>query len=114
VEYRVHKAAASQAEIKLDIESAGHWFGGGKPSTLLIAAKLSPLLSRLPQRSMTVRKAHKVRWLLAGHLMRQLWPLNRASLETGPFFPFDNGPNGVNTLVAPQWLTRYVLMFYSC
>lgn len=72
MEYRVHKAAASQAEIKLDIESAGHWFGGG-------------------------------------HLMRQLWPLNRASLETGPFFPFDNGPNGVNTLVAPQWLTRYVL-----
>ena len=41
--------------------------------------------------------------------MRQLWPLNRASLETGPFYPFDNGPNGVNTLVAPQWLTRYVL-----
>ena len=40
--------------------------------------------------------------------MRQLWPLNRASLETGPFFPFDNGPNGVNTLVAPQWLTRWV------
>ena len=60
---------------------------------------------------MTVRTAHKVNWLLAGHLMRQLWPLNRASLETGPFFPFDNGPNGVNTLVAPQWLTRYVLSF---
>ena len=32
MEYRVHKAAASQAEIKLDIESAGHWFGGGKPA----------------------------------------------------------------------------------
>ena len=31
MEYRVHKAAASQAEIKLDIESAGHWFGGGAP-----------------------------------------------------------------------------------
>ncbi|CAL5223288.1 g5776 [Coccomyxa viridis] len=73
VEYRVHKAAASQAEIKLDIESAGHWFGGG-------------------------------------HLMRQLWPLNRASLETGPFYPFDNGPNGVNTLVAPQWLTSQGLL----
>ena len=42
--------------------------------------------------------------------MRQLWPLNRASLETGPFYPFDNGPNGVNTLVAPQWLTRYMLV----
>ena len=39
--------------------------------------------------------------------MRQLWPLNRASLEIGPHLPFDNGPNGVNTLVGPQWLTRY-------
>lgn len=29
MDYRVHKAAASQAEVKLDIESAGHWFGGG-------------------------------------------------------------------------------------
>ena len=29
VDFRVHKAASSQAEIKLDIESAGHWFGGG-------------------------------------------------------------------------------------
>ena len=29
MEYRVHKDAASQAEITLDIESAGHWFGGG-------------------------------------------------------------------------------------
>ena len=47
--------------------------------------------------------------------MRQLWPLNRASLETGPFFPFDNGPNGVNTLVAPQWLTRWVpLLDVNC
>ena len=45
--------------------------------------------------------------------MRQLWPLNRASLETGPFFPFDNGPNGVNTLVAPQWLTRWVPLSHA-
>lgn len=46
--------------------------------------------------------------------MRQLWPLNRASLETGPYYPFDNGPNGVNTLVAPQWLTRYSPILDSC
>lgn len=42
--------------------------------------------------------------------MRQLWPLNRASLETGPWYPFDNGPNGVNTLVGPQWLTSQGLL----
>ena len=25
----MHKTAATQAELKIDIESAGHWFGGG-------------------------------------------------------------------------------------
>ena len=29
VDYRVHKTVATQAELKIDIESAGHWFGGG-------------------------------------------------------------------------------------
>ena len=29
IEYRVHKTATTQAELKIDIESAGHWFGGG-------------------------------------------------------------------------------------
>ena len=29
MDYCVHKTAAAQAELKIDIESAGHWFGGG-------------------------------------------------------------------------------------
>lgn len=29
LEYKVQKEAASLAEIKVDIASAGHWFGGG-------------------------------------------------------------------------------------
>ena len=33
--------------------------------------------------------------------MRQLWPLNRASLETGPWYPFDNGPNGKTLTLNP-------------
>lgn len=59
------------AEVCLDLQPSGHWFGGG-------------------------------------HFMRQLWPLDAASWETGPFYPFDNGPNGLNTLVSPQWMTRWV------
>lgn len=35
----------------------------------------------------------------------QLWPLNRATWELGPHFPFDNGPTGLNTLVAPHFVT---------
>ncbi len=58
------------AEVCLDLQPSGHWFGGG-------------------------------------HFMRQLWPLDAASWETGPYYPFDNGPNGLNTLISPQWMTRY-------
>lgn len=39
------------------------------------------------------------------HMMRQLWPLNLASLEIGPLTPFDNGPNGINTTVGNAWVT---------
>lgn len=35
VEYRVRKETASLAEVKVDIPSAGHWFGGGPSSRLL-------------------------------------------------------------------------------
>jgi hypothetical protein len=57
------------AEVTLDMNTAGHWFGGG-------------------------------------HFMRQHWPLNLGAFEVGPFFPFDNGPNGLNTLTSPHWVTR--------
>ncbi|PXF41522.1 putative family 31 glucosidase [Gracilariopsis chorda] len=40
-------------------------------------------------------------WYGLGHLMYQHWPLNRARLEHGPFYPFDNGPTGICTLLEP-------------
>ncbi|CAI5973838.1 unnamed protein product [Closterium sp. NIES-64] len=49
-------------------------------------------------------------WFGGGHYMRQHWPLNRGQFEMGPFFPFDNGPNGTNTLLAPQWMTSRGLL----
>ena len=30
--------------------------------------------------------------------------------QVGPFFPFDNGPNGTNTLLAPNWMTTAGLL----
>ncbi|GJP81436.1 hypothetical protein CLOP_g11587, partial [Closterium sp. NIES-67] len=49
-------------------------------------------------------------WFGGGHYMRQHWPLNRGQFELGPFFPFDNGPNGNNTLLAAQWMTSRGLL----
>lgn len=39
------------------------------------------------------------------HLMAQHWPLNEGCIEIGPHYPFDNGPNGLNTLVSSHWVT---------
>jgi hypothetical protein len=69
-----HSALSSGvAEICLDMEQSGMWFGGA-------------------------------------HLIKQAWPLNDACLEVGPYYPFDNGPNGVNTLCGNQWVTSNGLL----
>lgn len=47
----------------------------------------------------------KADWFGLGHLMYQHWPLQRGVLQLGPFYPFDNGPNGVCTLLGPTVLS---------
>lgn len=42
--------------------------------------------------------------------MNQHWPLNNGLWETGPFLPFDNGPNGQNTLMSPQFYSTSGLL----
>lgn len=49
-------------------------------------------------------------WFGGGHFIRQVWPVDHAALEVGPWYPFDNGPNGVNTLVGPHWMTSHGLL----
>jgi len=49
-------------------------------------------------------------WFGGGHFIRQMWPLNDASLEVGPWYAFDNGPNGVNTLLGAHWVTSRGLL----
>lgn len=44
-------------------------------------------------------------WFGLGHLMWQHWPLETASIELGPFYPFDNGPNGICTLLDPTFIS---------
>ncbi|KAK9806886.1 hypothetical protein WJX72_006324 [[Myrmecia] bisecta] len=73
LEWSVSRQSSNMAEVLVDMDTSGHWFGGG-------------------------------------HLMRQLWPLNRASLEVGPFLPADNGVNGCNTLLGAQWMTSHGLL----
>eukprot|EP00271_Cylindrocystis_brebissonii_P001581 TRINITY_DN11856_c0_g1_i1.p1 TRINITY_DN11856_c0_g1~~TRINITY_DN11856_c0_g1_i1.p1 ORF type:complete len:766 (+),score=131.52 TRINITY_DN11856_c0_g1_i1:1224-3521(+) len=52
-------------------------------------------------------------WFGGGHFMRQHWPLNLGAFEVGPFYPFDNGPNGANTLLAAQWMTSAGLLLLA-
>ena len=49
-------------------------------------------------------------WFGGGHFIRQMWPLNDAALEVGPWYAFDNGPNGVNTLLGTNWMTSNGLL----
>ena len=49
-------------------------------------------------------------WFGGGHFIRQMWPLNDASLEVGPWYAFDHGPNGVNTLLGAHWVTSRGLL----
>lgn len=73
LDFTISKLYSDKAEITVDLDSAGHWFGGG-------------------------------------HFIRQIWPVNHASLETGPWYPFDNGANGVNTLLGSHWMTSTGLL----
>ena len=57
-----------QAEINVDLQSGGRWYGGA-------------------------------------HLLRQLWPLDRAQWEMGPMYPFDHGPNGLGSVVGAHWVS---------
>eukprot|EP00171_Calliarthron_tuberculosum_P012567 IDg12567t1 len=49
-------------------------------------------------------------WYGLGHFMRQCWPLETASLDVGPFYPFDNGPTGVCTLTDPTVISTSGLL----
>lgn len=48
---------------------------------------------------------HGGSWFGLGHIMWQQWPLEQGVLELGPFYPFDNGPNGVCTLIDPTFIS---------
>jgi hypothetical protein len=45
------------------------------------------------------------RWYGGAHLLRQLWPLDRAQWELGPMYPFDHGPNGLGSVVGAHWVS---------
>eukprot|EP00227_Mantoniella_beaufortii_P007003 CAMPEP_0197615180 /NCGR_PEP_ID=MMETSP1326-20131121/59900_1 /TAXON_ID=1155430 /ORGANISM="Genus nov. species nov., Strain RCC2288" /LENGTH=620 /DNA_ID=CAMNT_0043184061 /DNA_START=140 /DNA_END=1999 /DNA_ORIENTATION=+ len=45
------------------------------------------------------------RWYGGAHMLRQLWPLDRAEWEVGPLYPFDHGPNGLGSVVGAHWVS---------
>jgi hypothetical protein len=57
-----------------------------------------------------IRMERSGHWFGGGHFIRQIWPLNDASLEVGPWYAFDNGPNGVNNLLGAHWMTSQGLL----
>ena len=69
---------------------------------------VNPELMAEPEHAMAELKvdiAESGDWFGGGHLMKQHWPLNLGCWEVGPHYPFDNGPNGINTLVSTHWVT---------
>ena len=58
----------------------------------------------------SIRLERSGHWFGGGHFIRQIWPLNDASLEVGPWYAFDNGPNGVNNLLGAHWMTSRGLL----
>lgn len=43
----------------------------------------------------------KERWYGLGQVLFQHWPLEKGSLELSAFYPYDNGPSGMCTMVEP-------------
>ena len=46
-----------------------------------------------------------VHWFGGAHMLRQIWPLDRAQWEIGPLYPFDHGPNGLGSVVGCHWVS---------
>ena len=46
-----------------------------------------------------------IHWFGGAHMLRQIWPLDRAQWEMGPLYPFDHGPNGLGSVVGCHWMS---------
>ena len=52
-------------------------------------------------------------WYGGSHLLKQLWPLERAKIEMGPFYPFDHGPNGVGNVLGTHWVSSSGALIFA-
>ena len=94
---RVVRASESMGD---DLE----WCRGIEDGLLIEVSALaeSANAAELAVRLRGTKKAH---WYGGSHLLNQLWPLERGKIETGPFYPFDHGPNGVGNVVGTHWVS---------
>ena len=64
----------------------------------------------IPAAELTVELDSGSHWYGGAHLLRQLWPLERANWEVGPLYPFDHGPNGLGSVVGTHWVNSRGLL----
>jgi hypothetical protein len=71
-------------------------------SVPMATSNAAEVMVQLCDRSVDEEAQH---WYGGSHLLKQLWPLERAKIETGPFYPFDHGPNGVGNVLGTHWVS---------
>lgn len=71
-------------------------------SVPMATSNAAELTVKLCDRSAGGKAQH---WYGGSHLLKQLWPLERAKIEIGPFYPFDHGPNGVGNVLGTHWVS---------
>lgn len=108
----VWPASDKTAESDPASKSFKPWAGGITEGFLLeftVPADVPPFGNpvRIPTAAaeLTVDLAPGGRWYGGAHLLRQLWPLDRAQWEVGPLYPFDHGPNGLGSVVGAHWVS---------
>ena len=54
---------------------------------------------------LSLELSQDIHWFGGAHMLRQIWPLDRAQWEMGPLYPFDHGPNGLGSVVGCHWMS---------
>ena len=89
-------------------EKFSGWTGGIDQGYLLeIIIEKRPLEDQagLKGAELVLDLSRGVHWFGGAHMLRQIWPLDRAQWEVGPLYPFDHGPNGLGSIVGCHWLS---------
>jgi hypothetical protein len=85
--------------------TAGPWARGLSRGVVLEASAPRSTGRALEMAELRLDLAPAGHWYGGPHLMRQLWPCERAALETSALVPHDNGATGFGNLTPASWVT---------